>query len=71
MNELIKIVAAKTGLSEAEAKIAIDVVISQLKDKLPDGISNQIETLLGSDSNPSDKKLGGVKGMLGNMFGGE
>lgn len=38
MNEIIKMVASKTGMSESVAKIAVDVVVSQLKSKLPAGV---------------------------------
>ena len=38
MNEIVKMVASKTGLSESMAKTAVDVVIVQLKKRLPPAV---------------------------------
>jgi hypothetical protein len=38
MEELIKMVTSKVGISESQAKGAVDTVISFLKDKMPGGI---------------------------------
>ncbi|MEI9807677.1 MAG: hypothetical protein WDO16_07245 [Bacteroidota bacterium] len=41
MEELIKMVTAKTGISEAQAKSAVDTVVSFLKDKMPGGLGGR------------------------------
>ena len=46
MDELVKTVAAQTGLPEAQAKKAAEAVISFLKDKLPAPIASQIDTAI-------------------------
>lgn len=70
MNEIIKMVSQKTGISEPMAKMAVDVVISQLKTKLPAGVGNQIEDLLnGKGANAAGNILEDVAGKLGGMFG--
>ncbi len=46
MDELVKLVVEKTGLPEATARKAIDVVIGYLKKKLPGPVGAQIDTLL-------------------------
>lgn len=71
MNEIIKMVAAKTGLSESMAKSAVDVVVSQLKSKLPAGIGSQIESFLGDDnsSDSSGNPLSGLADKLGGILG--
>jgi hypothetical protein len=48
MEELIKMVTSKVGISESQAKSAIETVVSFLKDKLPGGLGGQVESLLHS-----------------------
>ncbi|MBN1889801.1 MAG: hypothetical protein JW850_17530 [Thermoflexales bacterium] len=48
MDELVKLVVKKTGLPEATAKQAVEVVIGFLKKKLPAPVGAQIDTLLAS-----------------------
>ncbi len=70
MDEIVKMVASKTGMSESVAKIAVEVVVSQLKSRLPDGVRSQIDTLLGDKSSTkSSNPLGGLTDKLGGMFG--
>lgn len=70
MNDIIKMVASKTGMSEDMAKKAVDVVVSQLKSKLPEGVGSQIDNLLG-DKNASKggNPLDGISDALGGLFG--
>ncbi len=81
MNELIKLVMAKTGISEAVAKVAIEVILGFIKDKLPKPIADQLGVLLGfgaaspkgeqadkttkDDGFGMDDVLKGLGGMLG------
>ncbi|MFA5713947.1 MAG: hypothetical protein WC960_07240 [Bacteroidales bacterium] len=73
MDELIKKVIAKTGISESLAKMAVDVVISQLKSKLPAGVGSQIDSLLGATQSSKGKKgsdpLSDIAGKLGGLLG--
>jgi hypothetical protein len=70
MNEIVKMVAAKTGMSESVAKMAVDVVVSQLKKKLPASVGSQIESLLGDGgSSKSSNPLGGLTDKLGGFLG--
>lgn len=70
MNEIVKMVASKTGLSESMAKTAVDVVVSQLKDRLPEGIAGQVDNFLGDGGSDSKSDLlGGLTDSLGGMFG--
>ena len=48
MDELIKLVSDKTGLSKELSKMAVETVVGYLKDKLPAPIGGQIDNLLGS-----------------------
>ena len=63
MDELIQLVAQKTGLSEEMAKIAVDTVIDFLKDKLPGPAASQLDALL--EGGDVSGLLGGLGGLLG------
>jgi hypothetical protein len=65
MDELVKLVVQKTGISEQQAQTAVDTVIGYLKDILPDPIAGQIDGLIadeGSSGSIEDitKGLGGL-----------
>ena len=47
MDELVKLVSQKTGLSEEMAKTAVEMVVGYLKEKLPGPIAGQIDSVLG------------------------
>lgn len=67
MDDLIKLVSQKTGLPEAQAKVAVETVMNYLKDKLPAPLAGQLDGLLsgGGAANPADL-MKGLGGMLGN-----
>ena len=58
MQELIKELVEKAGLSEESAKKAVETTVNFIKAKLPAGLSDKVEGLLS----------GGFD--LGSMFGG-
>ena len=66
MDELVKMVAEKTGLSNEMAKTAVDTVVGFLKDKLPAPIANQIDSVLGGEV---ETDLGGIAQTLGGVLG--
>jgi len=63
MDELVKLVVKKTGLPEAQAKQAVEVVIGFLKSKLPAPVAGQIDGLLAGGA------AGNVAQGLGGLFG--
>jgi hypothetical protein len=63
MEELVKLVAQKTGLSEEMAKVAVDTVIDFLKDKMPGPAAAQLDALL--EGGDASNLLGGLGGLLG------
>ena len=68
MDELVKTVADKVGISEAQAKQAVEMVMDFLKDKLPEPIAGQLDAVLEGDvSGLGD--LGDLTGGLGKLFG--
>ena len=66
MDELIKQVTQKAGISEAQAKQTVETVMGFLKDKLPAPIASQVEGLLGGSGTPD---VGDVGEKLGGIFG--
>ncbi len=63
MDELVKMVSKKTGISEALAKQAVEIVVNYLKGKLPAPVASQIDGILsGGTSQVADvaKGLGGL-----------
>lgn len=70
MEELIQTVADKTGISTDQARSAIVTVIDHLKDKLPFGLGDKIESFVqgGSTSSIGDDILGGLKDKIGGLF---
>jgi len=63
MEELIKLVSQRAGISEGQAKAAVETVVGFLKDKLPAPIAGQIDGLL-SGKSPGDL-VQGLGGLLG------
>ena len=66
LEELVKLVAQRTGISEAQAKGAIETVLGFLKDKLPAPIAGQIDGLLSGGAAPD---LGNLAQGLGGLLG--
>jgi uncharacterized protein (DUF2267 family) len=66
MDELIKLVTEKVGISEDQAKQAVETVMGFLKDKLPEPIGSQVESALSGGELPD---VGGLSKTLGGLFG--
>jgi uncharacterized protein (DUF2267 family) len=66
MDELVKLVTEKTGISEAQAKQAVETVMGFLKDKLPGPVAGQVESALTGGDLPD---VGGLGKTLGGLFG--
>lgn len=72
MDELIKLVADKTGIPADTAKTAVTTVIGFLKDKLPAPLASQLDGLTGSSSGDGNKEGGdggNILDSVGKMFG--
>jgi len=69
MEQLIKLVTEKTGISETQAKQSVETVMGFLKDKLPAGLGTQVESLVKGGS-PDLGKIGdGLKDKISGFFG--
>ena len=60
MDELIKQVAAKAGISQDQAQSAVNTVLGFVKERLPAPIAGQIDNVMTGEG-------GGVGGTLGDM----
>mgnify|MGYP003423862597 FL=1 len=69
MEDLIKLVAEKTGISTAQATMAVETVAGFIKTKLPVGLQSTIDSMLqGSGSGDAGDLLGGLKDKMGGLF---
>ena len=66
MNELVKLVVDKTGISESQAEKAVATVLDFLKQKLPAPVAGQIDGLLkGGQATDAGDLVKGLGGLLG------
>jgi len=73
MDQLIKQVVERTGISEEQARTAVQTVLGFVKDRLPAPIASQVESVIGGGGGAGGglaDKAGDVLGGLGGMFGG-
>jgi len=70
MEELVKLVSSKVGISEDQARSAVETVVGFLKTKLPAPLAGHVESALGlAGSSLGNVDLGGLAGSLGGLFG--
>gem|GEM_PF-678730 len=70
MEELIKVVSAKAGISEDQARSAVQAVVGFLRERLPAPLAGQVEGLLSSGASVlGGVDVGAVTGALGGLFG--
>lgn len=67
MDDLVKLVSQKTGLSQEMSKQAVTLVIDYLKRQLPPALAAQIDVFL---SGKGDDATGSLMKGLGGLFGG-
>lgn len=70
MDELIKRIIEKTGISEDQARSAVNTVAGFLKEKLPAPLAGQIDNVLSGAGGGMTDNLGDVAGKVGGIFGG-
>ena len=74
MEELIRQVQERTGISEEQARTAVQTVVGYLQNNLPAGVSQQLGGLLGGGAGGGGgiaDRAGDLVGGLGGMFGGK
>ena len=70
MEELVKQVVERTGISEAQAHTAVVTVLGFLKNRLPEPISGQLDGFLGGAAGAAGGLAGGLGGAAGDVLGG-
>jgi uncharacterized protein (DUF2267 family) len=75
MDELINLVAQKTGISQDQATKAVEVVVNELKNRLPAPIASHVDAFLAGGMAGGMNTLAAeagelLKGKLGGLFGG-
>ena len=73
MEELIRQVTERAGISEEQARTAVQTVMGYLQNNLPSGVSQQLGGLLGGGGVGGGgiaDRAGDLVGGLGGMFGG-
>lgn len=68
MDELVKQVAAKTGISEDQARTAVSTVMGFLKDRLPAPIAGQLDNLAAGGGEAAGG-LDDIASKVGGIFG--
>ena len=76
MDDLINLVTQKTGLSQDDARKAVEVVVNALKAKLPAAISSHLDAFLSGGMSGGvgalESEAGNIlKGKLSGLFGGQ
>jgi hypothetical protein len=58
MDELISAVSTRTGLSQDQARSAVDAVLGLLKTKLPAPLASGLDSLVGGANTAADSNRG-------------
>jgi outer membrane lipoprotein SlyB len=66
MDELIKQVTERTGISDEQARTAVNTVVGFLKERLPAPIAGQVDNVIGGSAGA----VGGIADKAGDMLGG-
>jgi hypothetical protein len=66
MDELIRQVVERTGISEQQARGAVETVLGFIKGRLPEPLAGQLDGLVGGASGAA----GGIAGAAGDVLGG-
>ena len=67
MEKIVNLVAERAGISESQARTAVDTVASFLKDRMPPGLAGQVDNYLKDGGASGDSS--GLGDKLGGMFG--
>jgi len=75
MDELINLVVQKTGISQDDARKAVEVIVNTLKSRLPGPIASHLDSFISGGTSGGMATLAGeagemLKGKLGGLFGG-
>ncbi|HEX8150953.1 MAG TPA: hypothetical protein VF591_27460 [Pyrinomonadaceae bacterium] len=69
MDELIRQVVERTGISEAQAQTAVITVLGFIKGRLPEPLAGHLDSFLGAGAG-GGAAPGGLGGAAGDVLGG-
>lgn len=69
MEQLVKMISEKAGISSEQATTALSTVTGFLKDKMPAGIGSQVESFVKGGAGSTSDLTGNVTDKIGGMFG--
>lgn len=67
MEKVVNLVAEKAGISESQARTAVETVANFLKSKMPPAMASQVDNYLQGGESPGG--AAGMAGKIGGMFG--
>ena len=75
MDELVNLVVQKTGISQEDARKAVEVIVAEIKSKLPAPIASHVDAFLAGGTSGGMNTLAAeagelLNGGLGGLFGG-
>ena len=70
MDELIKQVTARAGISDAQARTAVETVVGFIKERLPAPIAGQVDNALATHGSAIGTGIDAVADRAGDMLGG-
>lgn len=68
MEDLIKMVTQKVGISDSQAKSAVETIVSFLKDKMPGGIGSQVESFIKGNTGSVGDMADNIKDKVGGFL---
>ena len=69
MDELVKTVADKAGISPESAQKAVHAIMEFMKQKLPAGMGAQLESFLNNNADSAKGVVGSLAEKLGGLLG--
>lgn len=70
MDELIKQVSERAGISDAQARTAVETVVGFFKERLPASIAGQVDGALNSSAGAIGTGIDAISDRAGDMLGG-
>lgn len=64
MNEIVQMVAQKTGIPEDKARAAVQVVLEHLRSRLPAPMTSYLDSYTQGGSQPNQDNTGGIGDLL-------
>ncbi|MCC6372701.1 MAG: DUF2267 domain-containing protein [Bacteroidia bacterium] len=69
MEQLVKLISEKAGITPEQSNVALNVVSGFLKEKMPAGMGSQVESFLKGGSGSISDIAGGLKDKIGGLLG--